>query len=333
MGIYSLPGLNISLRGPESRIRSAIEVMFGLLPKPSSQKTIPLTAYPILGTSEARDVLPGWLFEEMSELGPSDEVVMFYGRTGEIAAVAVGEDAIYCTWLSATADELGYVACKKTRKRTPLSVSSVLMPVLREVLMAYGGALLHAAALLCPNDTGILIAADSGGGKTTTSLSLLRKGARILADDRVVSRIESEGVSIYGIPEVMNLTDQTISFFEELAGFSDRPRQKSISRKLMVYPHEVYGSDCIVERCRLKVIYFVEVTREGPFINPMATTDALGKLIRAHTFARRQRMTHDSVLQLCGLLSQVRAYSLGTGPDPEALGEWLMTKCNEHALD
>lgn len=335
MGVYSLPGLNLSIQGPQSLVRSALEIMFRLSWKPSLQEGIPLKAYTLIG-SEVRGVLPEWLLEEISTLSPSDEVPMFYGRAGDKAAVAVSEHAFYCAWLSAAVDELRYILCKKTSQGAPLSVQTVLVPVLREALLARGGALLHGAALLCPNDTGILIAADSGGGKTTTALALLRKGARILSDDRVVSRLEPDGVSVFGIPEPMNLTDQTITFFKEITPFCDGARRYSISRhsifrKFVVSPHEVYGPDCMIDRCRLKVMYFVNVTKKGPFVKPMAATDALGKLIRAHTFAHRQRMTQDSVSQLCGLLSKVRAYSLGTGPDPEALGEWLMTQCAEHA--
>ena len=96
-------------------------------------------------------------------------------------------------------------------------------------------------------------------------------------------------------------------------------------------PNELYGPDCIIDRCKVKAIYFVDVTKKGPFIKPMAATDALGKLIRAHTFAKGQRMTKDSVSQLCGLLSKAVTYSLGTGPDPEALGEWIVARCGEHA--
>jgi hypothetical protein len=163
-------------------------------------------------------------------------------------------------------------------------------------------------------------------------LAVLRKGARILSDDLVVSQVGPEGVSLFGIPEPMNLTDQTIAFFKEIAPFFDRPRRDPISRKLMVSPNEIYGPDCMIDRCKVKAIYFVNLTKKGPFIKPMAATDALGKLIRAHTFAKGQRMAKDSVFQLCGLLSKVVTYSLGTGPDPELLGEWLIAQCAEQAI-
>ncbi len=331
MGIYSLPGLNVSIQGPKSAVRSALEVMFRMSWKPSLEGAVPLKAFVVTG-NQIRDVLPEWLSEEVSACSPSEDVLMFYGLAGDKAAVAANEHALYCAWLSAAADELRYVFCKKTSRLTPLSVSSVLVPVLREALLARGGALLHGAALLCPNDTGIVISADSGGGKTTTALAVLRKGARILSDDLIVSQAEPDGVSLFGIPEPMNLTDQTIAFFKEIAPFSDRPRRDPISRKLMVSPYEVYGPDCMIDRCRAKVIYFVNVTKKGPFIKPMPTADALGKLIRSHTFARRQQMTRDSVSHLCGLLSNVGTYSLGTGPDPEVLGEWLIARCAEHAI-
>ena len=192
--------------------------------------------------------------------------------------------------------------------------------------------MLHSAALRCPCGTGIALMGDGGGGKTTAALSVLRRGAKLLGDDLIVAGEEKGAVVAQGIPEPLNLTEQTIAFFEEL-----RPQEgRSIGRarlngKVAMMPPEIYGADCIAESCPLEVLYWLRIAPGSPRVEPIPRSEALGHLIRAHSFARRQAIQPAAFDMLCVILARIRMYSLYTGHDPAGLGAWLIERCGGHA--
>ena len=79
----------------------------------------------------------------------------------------------------------------------------------------------------------------------------------------------------------------------------------------------------------LGVIYLVQVTDEGPSASPLAGGEAVGSLIKAHTFARNQRVGQESFARICELATRVPVSSLSTGSDPSALGDWLLDRALE----
>lgn len=60
--------------------------------------------------------------------------------------------------------------------------------------------LFHAAAV-AQNGTGIVIAAQSGKGKSTTALNLLNKGLNFVSNDRVILQKEADGFTMIGVPK------------------------------------------------------------------------------------------------------------------------------------
>jgi hypothetical protein len=256
---------------------------------------------------------------------------MFYGSTGEIAVVTQSELALCYAWASEARDRLRLVFQKRCAGPAPLSVQTVMDPLLREVMLSRQHVLLHAASVACPNGIGVAIIGDGGGGKTTTAVSMLRLGAGLLGDDLIGVRSDSEGATAVGIPEPLNLTAQTMAFFEEFASVEGTSVAPYSHTKRFVKPQEVYGDDCLTEECSLHVVYFARVTETGPACKPLSVGDALSRLIRAHTFAEAQRVAPESVSMLLDILAHVKPYELHTGPDPSALGRWLIDSSEGHA--
>ena len=327
---HSIAGIGITIRGPRSPVTDAVLEMFRLTRPPRLPETVSLTIYDLKGIDGLDSILPEWLCEKLRHLAPSQDALMVYGPDGDLATIINSGTARYCAWMAVGAKEIRYLSCKMTEHRTPLSVSSVLVPVLRELVAAHDRVLLHAASLCFPDKTGILILADSGGGKTTTALSVLRQGARFLADDLTVLNESQEQIHMTGFPELLNLTSQTIRFFPELHGAADESNQQVATGKRIVSVKKIYGNHCVMDACRLHVAYFVRITSEGPGVQPVPVSSALGKLIHAHTFARNQSMTQSTVAHLFSFLSRIRTYELLTGPDPALLGKWLLENCHRH---
>jgi hypothetical protein len=330
MGAFSLSDMQIALGGIDSPVRSGVEEIFQLTWDHSASAKENLEAY-YLKKGESLSMLPGWVRDHAEPSEPNENVFMFYGPTGDVATIAVDLESISCAWASASFAEMKLVSRNNTDRPVPMSASSVLVPILREALSGRKALLLHAAALRCPDATGVMILADGGGGKTTTSLSLLRQGARMLADDLVIGRKGSDKFSVQGFPEHMNLTESTVRFFPELSALTREFAHCRPQQKIRVNPQNIYGPDCWQAEAEIGVIYFVHVTEGEPFVKEIAPAEALGKLIKAHTFAKNQKLDRNSADQLMEIVTGVRSYHLGTGSDPIFLGKWLNDNCGLHA--
>jgi hypothetical protein len=208
-----------------------------------------------------------------------------------------------------------------------LSIQPVLNPLLRELWLDRKTLLLHGAGVRGRSGGSILLLADGGGGKTTTALSMVRRGYRLLGDDLVLVDTEAGEVSMAGIPEPLNITAETMRFFPELAPAAERMGNMPRGTKTMVMPTDAYGADVLVDRCGLRAAYRVKVTPRGPAAQPMDSRTAFGVLVRSHLFAEGQRVTEFAFDRISALLSACPFYELQTGPDPVALGDWLL----EHA--
>ena len=348
---YRLPGLTLSIEGPTSAAQSILAALFQLCPRQAGRGEMTLTSR-LVSEDRLADAVPDWVAAGIPSIQKILDPVLIVGPAGQFAAVARTENSVCCASVDETGSAMEFVATTRTvvdagRPSVPgrprelksaqytgpvaLSVQTVLIPILREVFLRRNRVLVHSAAAACPDGTGILFIADGGGGKTTTALTVLRKGARMLGDDLIVLEADRGRVRASGIPEPMNLTENTIRFFDELRAATDSIPGRPDFHKRTVAPQQIYGPDCMIEQCDLHVVYFVRVTPDGPSVRPLGATDTLNRLFQAHRFAHGQKITERSFEQLSGVVAGVRAYELSTGPDPVALGEWLITNCAAHA--
>lgn len=329
---YKLPGMSISVNGTHPRIRFALEAMFQMCPITEEKADIHIEGCGHYD-NKIDALLPDWLVEEINNGHNGSDVLMTYGPEGNIAVVSTYEDLLFCAWSSMNGDnQIQFIGGIKENGRTIGPIYSVLTPILREYFLVRGYLLLHGAAVICPNDIGILLIAPSGGGKTTTALSLVRNGARLLGDDMVVLQTSTDKVTAYGIQKGLNLREKTINFFEELQGIPGLACTHTDLQDKLIPPQKVYGPDCMTVRAGMNVVYFVNIAEEGPSVRPLSTHEALNKLILSHSFTRNQKVNATSILKLCESLSRVRAYDINTGPDPKCLGDWLMHNCSNHAM-
>ena len=327
---HSIAGVDTLIRGPHSPVTDAVMQMFRLSRSTGLPDNVRISIFDLHASDNLNGVLPAWLCQKLARLTPSKEVLMLYGPSNDLAAVINNGSAWQCAWMEIQGHEIRYVSCKKADGKTPLSVSTVLVPILRELLAARNKLLLHAAAVRCPNGCGILILADSGGGKTTTALSILRQGSGFLADDLVVLQEIGRDIQITGFPELLNLTEQTVEFFPEIREHFDLSTQRPASEKRMISAQTVYGYEYMLESCQLHAIFFVQIEPDGPQTKAANPGQALGRLLRGHTFAKSQQIPKASVSSFFTLLDRIPAFELHTCPDPVNLGKWIVEFCHTH---
>ncbi|RME50876.1 MAG: hypothetical protein D6795_09270 [Deltaproteobacteria bacterium] len=86
-----------------------------------------------------------------------------------------------------------------------------------EILKRWGYFSLHAAALAWKGE-GVLLAGTSGCGKSTLTLALLKGGFDFLSDDMNYLVSGEKGIEIRALPDLCDLSEETLAFFPELAG-------------------------------------------------------------------------------------------------------------------
>jgi len=322
------PNICLTFTGDDYLARQAIEFMFDYcqtLDGPHEPYTDQLTATIRINNDYLSSPLPDWIDRQITEDRQYDQVHAFYGPEGETAALLSNRDGFVCGLLNSEGNQIE-ITLGKTGSRdrsTMMSPSAIFTPLIQQALQRRGCLIFHSAGLQLPDGTGIMILADSGGGKTTTALSLLRKNAAMLADDLVIYARQGSTPIIHGIPEPLNLTAATREFFHELRPVASLPARDGVTEKVVFDPRTIYGNGCFGSATQLHAIYFVEVRPGQPALMRIPPQAALGRMIKGCTFAFNQRLSRASGASLFDLVSTVPCFSLHTGSDPDYLGDWL----------
>ena len=329
MNTYQLRGTDIGIDGTNVPVVEAIDAIFCLCPP--SRNNPELTIFGCAcDVDEFDGQLPGWLAPRIRTIEPSQEPCFLLNGMG-LAVVIKQVDSICAAWISPDNRRLEFLSGFRKDRLTPLAVQPAIVPLLREILSRKKQILLHSAALRCPDGTGALISAHGYGGKTTTTMAMLRLGAKLLGDDLTIILPDDNQVRAAGIPEPFNLTAQTIAFFPECQGVAEFIVKQHRDSKRIFSPHDIYGPDCLAPDTVVHVAYFVRIDPEGPSIRRMNTAEAMQSFATAHIFARNQPIDAASSARLIDMISRIRVYELFTGSRPDQLGQWLMDNIASHA--
>jgi hypothetical protein len=109
-----------------------------------------------------------------------------------------------------------------------------------EMLKRRGLWALHAAGLLWRGKA-VVLAGASGAGKSTLTLALARAGCGFLGDDTLFLKPGPGGLRLLAFPDEVDLTDETASYFPELAALRAEPRREGW-RKRRLRAEETYGA-------------------------------------------------------------------------------------------
>ena len=340
-----LAGLPLCLEGADSPVRDAMAALFACLPRLSpadetdeTDETDKAAAPLRLGIHDLtpgeplNKCLPAWLADAAEQAEADNEARLIrgpkHGRNNgagsDCAALLVARESAVCALLSADGREIRVVARKNGASRAPLSLSAVIVPIFREIFARRGQALVHGAALRLPSGRALLLLADSGGGKSTTALALLRKGCRLLADDLTLLD-NRHGARLRGIVEPLNLTPQTLAFFPELRDARDLPPGPVLPNgKRVLAADAVYAGAHFHGDCEPAALCVLRIAGDAPALRPLGLDAAFGRLLHAHAFARGERQNPAAAAACLAVLEAAPCFILETGPDPPRLGSWLM---------
>ena len=120
-------------------------------------------------------------------------------------------------------------------------MESLLSLVLTEGWRAAGWVPVHAASVI-RGETCAMICAESGGGKTTLTAALVRRGWRTLGDDKLLLRISESGTpELRALVHTFNLHPRTQAWFPEVGDLEQLPVYSEWTEKRKVNPESIWA--------------------------------------------------------------------------------------------
>lgn len=317
---YELVGLKIGLAETPQLLEEAIKKALRL------SRTEATDCHLLLKGRIAEDnaflkTMPPFIRKKYNSMQGGGDSVIITGPEREIALLAKGMDSSSFAYCPPPYKNIELCCQKLTRKATPLLFQSVLMPMVSELLLQRGKLMMHAGCVVTPEGDAILLLADSGGGKTTTVLSMVREGFLYLSDDLVVATRTDDGYYFEPIRETMNITLKTAGFFPELS-FARALIDKSDESKVPIDPKIVFTKDQIIDHARASSILIISMA-DGPRLKILDASEMLKSLLKSNTFAQRASIARSSIESIWALLDQCKLFELRTGFDPRRLGNWM----------
>jgi hypothetical protein len=152
-----------------------------------------------------------------------------------------------------------------------------ILPVLLGIASASIGVTPVHCACVVRGGSGLLLAGESGAGKSTSALSLSLSGFSYLSDDCTYLSRNSSGIRAWGLPTPVKLLPDAVSYFPELVSFKP---VLSLNGEfaLNVDPTEIFSvRRCL--SCEPRWLVFLERTEDSrPLIKPLSSLQAAARL-------------------------------------------------------
>ena len=177
----------------------------------------------------------------------------------------------------------------------------------------------------------LLLVGAIGSGKTTTGISLLRSGWKLLSNDSPLlqdeGRMTTDVLYAYAYPGLVSAYMDTLRRFPELAGLAPPPAIAG-APKVSFAAESVYP-DAWIESAPVSAIVFPRVAHRGAHaLAPLSEADALRGLL-PHAIDRWDAEMIPAHLQLLrSLVGRAPAYALDLGENIEGLPDLLKEVIN-----
>jgi len=201
------------------------------------------------------------------------------------------------------------------KDKVPLSKSNFFLIGLIYLFAPSGFYDLHAAGLINNNGVGYLLVGESGTGKSSMALSLVRQGWHFASDDALLLRLSAGGVEAMAFRKHFYLDQILVHHYPEIAPYLEEPNKSESSKRFLdlesVYPNRYHP----IFFPKVLVCTRIVSQHESKLI-PIDQTSALIKLMRQSAsllFKRRDINVHLDVLKR--LVYQSETYQLLAGKD------------------
>ncbi|GAB2962942.1 hypothetical protein [Streptomyces heilongjiangensis] len=148
----------------------------------------------------------------------------WYGchRNEDGAFVLVSQEGHEFSHALITTDFLTWEIVTAHEHELGLVVTRTMRELVREHFVDRGALMLHGAAAVLPDGTGVVLAGPSGAGKTSASVQLARAGGHCVATDRCLLLPDGPEWAVVGLPLSTRLTREAAAGLGIAPGETDR---------------------------------------------------------------------------------------------------------------
>ncbi len=215
----------------------------------------------------------------------------------------------------------GFISDRQASHEEHLRSTMMLSPFLW-MATARSLSAIHCAAVRY-GDTTIMLRGKPNAGKTTLAYAALRQGFSLLCEDVAFAWRAGDDVELRGMPWLLYLKPDAVSFFPELDGLPPLERYNGES-KILVQIRDRFGGQ-VVQRASLGPTVFVERSPENQnVLHPLPPEDALIQYEETRIAVER-RSAGD--IDIWGRMLDQPVFRFEVGPDPLAAAEVLKDLC------
>jgi len=190
---------------------------------------------------------------------------------------------------------------------------------------------LHAGGLVPPSgEGGVLVCATSGGGKTTFTVAMARRGWRSLGDDKLLLRaapdtstVDAEPL-VASIKQMLNISPSAAAWFPELAGIADEPRYSASVDKRRVSLGRLWPHAPIFSMRPTHLVVVARRTGGGSLdITPMTRAESISALLHQTVIPRDPAVARPITAAVAGLAEGLTALRIETYEDTYGMPDSL----------
>lgn len=184
--------------------------------------------------------------------------------------------------------------------------------------------LIHAfsAAL---NGKAILLVGGIGAGKTTTGMSLLNAGWRLLSNDSPVIALQNDIPTVLSYPGVLAAYPETFARFATTKHIAEQATEGEERRKYILPAHDIWPGVWL-ENAPVSAIYFPQIeSRPDHALTPLSPPQALAQLLPHAIEQWDTTMMPQHLALLSQLVAQAPTYQLHLGPNVATIPALLQT--------
>ncbi len=179
-----------------------------------------------------------------------------------------------------------------------------------------GWAPLHAGAVSKANCCALLCA-PSGGGKSTLTAALLRRGWSALGDDKLLLRIADSGKpALHALVQRLNLHPETQRWFPDLGDLTLLPAYSVWTPKRRVAIDAHWPGQAMQSAQPTHVLALHRTDQmKGVRITPLAPTELLAALLRQFVIPNERTAARHLLATAAATACQLQGYSVAIGYD------------------
>jgi hypothetical protein len=174
---------------------------------------------------------------------------------------------------------------------------------------------IHAAGVV-KNGRCVVLCATSGGGKTTLTLALVRRGWRALGDDKLLLSCPGGSPELGGLVHTCNLHPQTRAWFPEVGDLERLPVYSAWTEKRRVSIDSVWPGGTVAGGRPTHIVQLDRSeTYQGVRVLPLAQREILPTLLRQTVLPSDRGVTSQMLRTIADATRDLRGLRIEVGRD------------------